>query len=405
MTRLVLCYTSSLVFFFCVHHLSGKNSYEVTEIPDEVRMRLNIDKFYVKHIDLHGFSIISSGKVSNYALKEAGFLIDKMVGNRRDLLSVLSRNKTRFVVMARDEFTTEIPEHSDLKPSNYWDRRARGLGATFARPAVSCGEENLLGLTGDPYLTENILIHEFAHALHQMALETNNSGFQTKIENCYRNSIERKIWEGTYASTNVNEYWAEGVQSWFNTNRENDPEHGSINTRKELKKADPKLAQLIKEIFGDSNWRYQLPQTRLPPSAHFNGYQPEKQKPFFWPEKLVQWDEDFKIGKVGLAPKGSPSISPLHPNNESVQRSQFSKKRNHLYFRNLSSKTIFLEWIDFNGDAKQKRTIRPKDHQEIFSFVGHTWQITHLDSKKKILRFILPKSQNSQFNYTNSSFK
>ena len=95
---------------------------------------------------------------------------------------MLNRNKARYAVMARDEFTTDISEHSDLKPSQYWDRRARGLGATFARPAVSCGEENLLGLPGDPYAKENILIHEFAHALHQMALIQLDNSFQNQID-------------------------------------------------------------------------------------------------------------------------------------------------------------------------------------------------------------------------------
>lgn len=51
--------------------------------------------------------------------------------------------------MAQDEMTTDVPEHCDLRPKDYWDRRARRLGATDARPAVSCGEENLLCLPGD----------------------------------------------------------------------------------------------------------------------------------------------------------------------------------------------------------------------------------------------------------------
>ena len=161
MKRPGILYVTGFVFFICVHYLGGKNSFEVTEIPQEVRNRLKLDEFHQKHIDLHGFSIIGSAKVSSYALKEAAYLIKKMVGNRNELLSMLNQNKARYVVMARDEFTTDIPEHSDLKPSQYWDYRARGLGATFARPAVTCGEENLLGIKGDPYAKENILIHEF----------------------------------------------------------------------------------------------------------------------------------------------------------------------------------------------------------------------------------------------------
>jgi hypothetical protein len=390
-------FITGFVFFFCVHCLVAKNNYEVTAIPQEVRNRLNLDEFYQKHIDLHGFSVIGSAKVSNFALKEAAFLIKKIVGKRNDLLSMLNRNKARYAVMARDEFTTDIPEHSDLKPSHYWDRRARGLGATFARPAVSCGEENLLGLPGDPYAKENILIHEFAHALHQMALIQLDNSFQNQIEECFKNSIDHNIWEGTYASTNVNEYWAEGVQSWFNTNRENDRDHAWINTREELKKADPQLANLIQKTLGNSEWRYQLPRNRNPQTPHLNGFQSNNETPFSWPKDLVQWFADYESGKIGLAPKGSPNIKPVSIDSKSVQKSQYSRKRTQLYFRNLSDKTIFLEWIDFQGMSKQRRTIRPQDQLEINSFVGHIWQVIDKVSGQKIIRFILPESKTSQF--------
>lgn len=392
-------YVTGFVFFISVCCLVGKNNLEVTAIPQEVRNRLNLDEFYQKHIDLHGFSVIGSAKVSNFALKEAAFLIKKIVGKRHDLLSMLNRNKARYAVMARDEFTTDIPEHSDLKPSQYWDRRARGLGATFARPAVSCGEENLLGLPGDPYAKENILIHEFAHAIHQMALIQLDNSFQSQIEECFKNSIDHNIWEGTYASTNVNEYWAEGVQSWFNTNRENDRDHAWINTREELKKADPQLANLIEKTLGNSEWRYQLPHNRNPQTPHLNGFQSNNETPFSWPKDLVQWFTDYESGKIGLAPKGSPNIKPVSINSKSVQKSQHSRKRTQLYFRNLSDKTIFLEWIDFQGMSKQRRTIRSQDQLEINSFVGHIWQVIDKISGEKILRFTLPESKTSQFSF------
>lgn len=95
------------------------------------------------------------------ALQEAAYLVDHMLKGREDIRIALIDSKTRFAIMAPDAFTTEIPEHSDLTPKVFWDRRARGLGATSRRPAVSCGEENLLCLRGDPYHEENILVHEF----------------------------------------------------------------------------------------------------------------------------------------------------------------------------------------------------------------------------------------------------
>ena len=91
------------------------------------------------------------------------------------------KNRVRMAVMAPTELTTDIPEHSDLKPKEYWDRRARGLGPTRRRPAVSSAEENLLNLRGDRYRKENILVHEFAHAIHEMALNTVDPKFDARL--------------------------------------------------------------------------------------------------------------------------------------------------------------------------------------------------------------------------------
>ena len=114
---------------------------------------------------------MSSKNVSNYALLEAAFLIRKMLGEGENILQAMAKNKVRFAIMAHNEYTTQIPEHSDLQPRLYWNKRARGLGATFERPAVSCGEENLLLYPEDPYSKENILIHEFAHAMHNTGMD------------------------------------------------------------------------------------------------------------------------------------------------------------------------------------------------------------------------------------------
>ena len=88
-------FITGFVFFISVHCLVAKSNFEVTAIPQEVRNRLNLDEFHQKHIDLHGFSVIGSAKVWNFALKEAAFLIKKMVGKRNDLLSMLNRNQAR----------------------------------------------------------------------------------------------------------------------------------------------------------------------------------------------------------------------------------------------------------------------------------------------------------------------
>jgi len=123
-----------------------------------------LDPFYEKYLSYKGFPIVSSAKVSDYALKEATFPIEQMIGDREDIIDALIENKVHLAIMAPDELTTNIPEHATLEPKAYWDKRARGLGASKDRPAVSVGEENLLNYPGDPYSTESIMIHEFAHA-------------------------------------------------------------------------------------------------------------------------------------------------------------------------------------------------------------------------------------------------
>ena len=94
------------------------------------------------------------------------------------------------------------------------------------------------------------------------------------------------LWETKYASTNHHEYWAEGVQSWFDNNREDDHDHNHVNTRAELKEYDPRLAALCEEVFGETKLVYSKPVTRL--YGHLAGYDPNKAPKFVWPERLAE---------------------------------------------------------------------------------------------------------------------
>jgi cyclophilin family peptidyl-prolyl cis-trans isomerase len=195
----------------------------------------------------------------------------------------MASNKTRLAVMAYNEYTTDIPEHSNLRSRTFWDRRARGLGATPRAPAVSCGEENLLCFPGDPYSTENICVHEFAHAIHEMGMSKLDGTFDRRLRQAHHSATNIGLWKGTYAYTNPNEYWAEGVQSWFDNNRENDALHNHVNTRGELKEYDKGLAALCHEVFGEIPWRYVKPLERSAADrAHLAGYHFSKSPRFRW---------------------------------------------------------------------------------------------------------------------------
>ena len=226
----------------------------VAKPSEELRARLKLDPFYTKHVSAGGFPIVSSNHVSDVALREAAYLIDQMLAKRDDIRHELIESRTHFVVMAPHEFTTDIPEHRDLRPKDYWDWRARGLGATPQRPAVSCGEENLFGLPGDPYRAEDILIHEFAHAMHHMGLNSIDPQFDVRLKAIFHQATEEKLWQGKYVGGNRAEYWAEGVQSFFGTNRPPNHDHNHVDTRDELRDYDPRLFALIDDVFRGNTW-------------------------------------------------------------------------------------------------------------------------------------------------------
>ncbi len=220
---------------------------------------LPLHPFYKKYTDANGIPVISSAKVSDAALVHAADLIDHMLACSPQLRQALIQGRVRVAVMAPDEMTTDIPEHSQLKPKDYWDKRARGLGGTPANPLTSCGEENLLGYPNDRYCGESILIHEFAHTVHTVGMRRLDRTFDARLRRLYDNAMRNGLWQKTYAATHPNEYWAEGVQCYFDCNARADPPngvHNHVRTREQLRQYDPDLAALIDEVFQDNPWRW-----------------------------------------------------------------------------------------------------------------------------------------------------
>ena len=233
--------------------------YPVTAPPK----KLKLDPFYKKYTEAGGYPIVGSARVNDFALKEAAYLVDLMLARRPDVRKAMIESGSRLIVIGHDEFTTDIPEYAHMKPKNFWDARARGLGGSRTDPVCSCAEENVLGYAGDPYSTESIVIHEFAHNIHLRGLIRIDKTFDARLKQAYDRAMERGLWKNKYASTNRNEYFAEGVQSWFNNNRPPDHDHNHVDTRKELKEYDVGLAKLCEEAFGETKLVYTKPVTRL----------------------------------------------------------------------------------------------------------------------------------------------
>jgi cyclophilin family peptidyl-prolyl cis-trans isomerase len=253
----------------------------VGPVPSEVRQKLELDDFYQKYLPAGPLPIVSSTNTTDYALLEAQYIVRQLLGGRPDILAALVEHRVRVVVMAYNEYTTDLPEQRSMKPKAYWDSRARGLGGRVC----SCAEENLLCFPGDPYATENIFIHEFAHVIHGEAMAKLDSTFEARLTAAYTNAMAHGLWKGTYAAVNVGEYWAESVQDWFDNNRSNDALHNHVATRAKLLEYDPAVAKLCGEVFGDPPWRYQKPMEREAAGrAHLAGYDFSKSPAFRWRE-------------------------------------------------------------------------------------------------------------------------
>ncbi len=65
-----------------------------------------------------------------------------------------------------------------------------------------------------------------------------------------------------YAGKNRSEYWAEGFQTWYDTNRTMDHDHNHIHTRAQLKEYDTGLAKMCSTILGEPEYRFVSPRER-----------------------------------------------------------------------------------------------------------------------------------------------
>lgn len=246
---------------------------------------LKLDPFYKKYVSATGLPIVASGAVDDHALLEVAYLADLMLAKRPDVRTAMIANGSRVIIMGRGEFTTDIPEYAHMKPKEYWDARARGLGGSETDPVCSCAEENVLAFPGDPYAAENIFIHEFAHNIHLRGMLKVDPTFDRRLKATYQAAMAQGLWKGKYAATNHHEYFAEGVQSWFDDNRVNDHDHNHVHLRAQLVEYDPGLAAMCREVFGDTELKYVKPTTRL--TGHMAGYDPSKAPTFTWPERLT----------------------------------------------------------------------------------------------------------------------
>jgi len=262
----------------------------------------SLDPFYKQRMVAGEMPVVGSEKVTKYALGETAYLAQKVLANRPDLMRWLGEERNMYIcVLAYDEMQTAMPE---CKGQGAWaDFRYRGQGG---RP-VSCAEENLLCYPGDPWQGENIFIHEFAHGIDGV-LRAMDKRFAGRLQALYNEAEQSGRFRGYAIEGGVGEFWAEGVQAWFNCNGKIRPKAGGgqssfevlgpngghichIATREQLKTHLPEYAEFLDESFGRNEWVY-VPVAKRLDQPHLRGYDPAAAPTFrFTPEAIAAGKE------------------------------------------------------------------------------------------------------------------
>ena len=335
--------------------------------PAAVRDFFELDPYYQQWINIRGFPVLASAEVSPYALKEVAWIIYQMIGHRPDVLKIMAERTVRFVIVPHNKHTSDMPESNTGRLSFFWDVRHRAVHCKGC-PITSKAEESLLGKSASP-------IHNFGHLFQDWGFTGIDPTFNNRVRVLYNMAISEGLYQNRYAGTNIVEYWAEGVDSWFD---DADPNWNVAPTRSALKKYDPRLAELMTEVFGDGDWRYTPPATRthLP---HLQGFDPEEAPVYQRPARLLELERQLEDpdsdgdGKWVNLKLHDPSELPRLL--DSAARENRHWTETDLIFVNLTGTEISLYFFDADGKRNFRQSIDSRNNWHFPTWVGAIWLI------------------------------
>jgi hypothetical protein len=245
--------------------------------------KFKLDPYYTKFTWAREFIVLGSKHVSDEALLKANDIIRKMFAYRHDILKAMISDGVRLIVLGRNEKLSDLPEFKEAKERADFDE-VRYCDYTPNRKRLVVAEENVLGLAGEPFAGKCMVISVFAKGLYQVAglravdpdfekrrgkqqyelrVKRLDIEFDQRIRKLYDEAMSKGLWKGTAAARNSIEYWAAGVEAYFDAAGTGTPPHGAdrpITSREALKAYDPNLYTLVDETMAYKehvDWRYQ----------------------------------------------------------------------------------------------------------------------------------------------------
>ncbi len=244
--------------------------------------KFKIDPYYSKFTYAREFTVLGSKQVSDEALLKANDIIRKMFAYRHDILKALIADGARLVVLGRDERLSDLPEFKEVKNRPGFDE-LRFLDYSPELKLMVVPEENVLCLMSDPLAGKCLVVTVFAKALYrhtglrpvdpdfdrqrnkqqyELRVKRMDIDFDARLGKIHQDATGKGLWKGTPAAHSRVEYWAAGVEAYFDAAGAGFPPalaDRPITSREALKAYDPDLYALVDETMAYKehvDWRF-----------------------------------------------------------------------------------------------------------------------------------------------------
>jgi hypothetical protein len=212
-----------------------------------------------------GLEVLAGEQVDPSAIDELADRAYNMLVNRPEYAEAIAAFPIGIRIIGSSQRIMDLPEFEDIyfhHPGIDWRFLGRSFPGTETIPFAAGAEENLLCSTEDRYEGEDNFMRDFAITIRRFAMGAVDESTSAAIDQAYAVAIAEGKWKNTLAEINSEQYWAEGVQSFFDANVEDNAEdrepissHNHVNTRNELRTYDRALYQIAISVFGDTEWR------------------------------------------------------------------------------------------------------------------------------------------------------
>jgi hypothetical protein len=231
---------------------------------------LKIPAYYTKFTYAREFPVLGSKHVRDEALLAANDTIRKMFAYRHDILKAMIADGARLVVLGRSEQLSDLPEFQEARKQPAFDE-VRYLDYMPALKLMVVAEEDVLHLPQAPLAGKDVVVSVFARGLYQVVglrpvladfdkqrsrqqyelrVKRLDIEFDKRLSKLYEEARAAGLWQGTTAARDRGEYWATGVEAYFDAAGPGQPPHGAdrpITTREALRAHDPALFALVDE--------------------------------------------------------------------------------------------------------------------------------------------------------------